>query len=106
MGVTGTWPELPERALNIVCISLKFLPMSAWNPPTIIRYLQKFCVRNFRVTISSFISNAHHIFTVYNITSKQSLYKKISLFCAKRKFFNNEKFANYGIMFTYVILLC
>ena len=25
MGVTGTWPELPERALNIICISLKFL---------------------------------------------------------------------------------
>ena len=24
-GVTGTWPELPERALNIICILLKFL---------------------------------------------------------------------------------
>ena len=25
MGVTGTWPELLERALNIIYISLKFL---------------------------------------------------------------------------------
>ena len=25
MGVTGTWPELPERALNIIRILLKFL---------------------------------------------------------------------------------
>ena len=33
MGVTGTWLELPESALNIICISLKFLHTSAWNPP-------------------------------------------------------------------------
>ena len=25
MGVTGTWLKFPERALNIICISLKFL---------------------------------------------------------------------------------
>ena len=33
MGVTGTRLELPERALNIICISLKFLHTSVWNPP-------------------------------------------------------------------------
>ena len=36
-----------------------------------INFVRKNFVRNFRVTIFSFISNAHHIFTVYNITSKQ-----------------------------------
>ena len=33
--MTGTWPELPERALNIICISLKFLHTFAWNPPIV-----------------------------------------------------------------------
>ena len=33
MGVIGTWPELPERVLNIICISLNFLHTFAWNPP-------------------------------------------------------------------------
>ena len=33
MGVTLTWPELPERALNIIYISLKFLHTFARNPP-------------------------------------------------------------------------
>ena len=32
MGVTGTWPEHPERALNIICISLKFLHILAQKP--------------------------------------------------------------------------
>ena len=41
-----------------------------------------FICKNFRVTIFSFISNAHHIFTVYNITSKQFSCKKFSSFCA------------------------
>ena len=31
----GTWPELPERALNIICILLKFLHTFAWNPPIV-----------------------------------------------------------------------
>ena len=31
--MTGTWPELPERALNIICISLKLLHTFTWNPP-------------------------------------------------------------------------
>ena len=31
--MTGTWPELPERALNNICISLKFLHTFEWNPP-------------------------------------------------------------------------
>ena len=26
MGVTGTWPELPERALNIICILIIEIP--------------------------------------------------------------------------------
>ena len=33
MGVTGTWPELPERVLSIICILLKLLHMFAWNHP-------------------------------------------------------------------------
>ena len=31
-GVTGTGPELPERTLNIIHMSLKFLRTFAWNP--------------------------------------------------------------------------
>ena len=31
--MTGTRLELPERMLNIICISLKFLHTSVWNPP-------------------------------------------------------------------------
>ena len=34
--VTGTCPELSEKALNIICISLKFLHTSAWNPPIVL----------------------------------------------------------------------
>ena len=31
MGVTGTWPELPERALNIIYILLKFLDVHTFT---------------------------------------------------------------------------
>ena len=41
----------------------------------------------------SFISNVH---PVYNIISKQISCKKIFVVLHKTKFFNNEKFANYG----------
>ena len=63
------------------------------EPYTVIRLSQNFCVRNFRVTIFSFISNAHRIFTVYNITSKQFRVKNFVVL-HKTKIL---KFANYGI---------
>ena len=70
-----------------------------------INFVRQFFVRNFRVTILSFISNVHHIFTVYDITSKQFLCKKFSSFCTKRKFFNNENFANYSMYPTEYLVL-
>ena len=38
MDVTETGPELPEPALNIIDISLKFLHTSTWNPPIAVLY--------------------------------------------------------------------
>ena len=51
-GVTGTWPELPERALNIICISLKFLHTSAWNP-TILTILFQDTAASLVMTVSA-----------------------------------------------------
>ena len=43
MGVTGTWPELPERALNIICISISHVRVeSIWIiviPPPLGMYM-------------------------------------------------------------------
>lgn len=36
MDVIGTRPELPEIALNIICIPLKFLYTSAHNPSIVL----------------------------------------------------------------------
>ena len=44
MGVTGTWPELPETVRNIIYISLKFLYTFVCNPPILYTVLHVFFV--------------------------------------------------------------